>query len=263
MWPPAFRASTSWSTYFGFASGIDETPRRLELVGSASISTGDRHGSVVALPVQPLGSVGRPGSSGKSSSLLRFGHSRDPNLQKGGERWHVSRWPRRDLQDFACSCSHGTVVIPGASARTFAGLSPSASGNNGGQPELVVLSNRADLVSGGDALVLVVLPSRVDPSTVRVSLDGRDVTLMFAVRANGAYEGVVTGLANGANDLMASMKNRSNRSSHDHESSERRTGLCRATGVAWICKTVTGFRCRPMRSATARRSFRSVTTPGS
>ena len=53
----------------------------------------------------------------------------------------------------------------------------------------------------------VVLPNRVDPSTVRVSLDGNDVTSMFAVRPNGAYEGVVTGLANGANDLMASMKN--------------------------------------------------------
>jgi hypothetical protein len=103
----------------------------------------------------------------------------------------------------------GCVVIPAASGRTFAAGSAegSSGGGNGGLPQLVVLSNRADLISGGDALVQVVLPGRVDPASVRVSLDGTDVTSAFAVRANGAYEGVVTGLANGANDLMATMKN--------------------------------------------------------
>jgi hypothetical protein len=70
----------------------------------------------------------------------------------------------------------------------------------------VVLSNRADLVSGGDALVQVVLPGRVDPATVRVSVDGRDVTSAFAVRANGRYEGLITGLAVGANDVMATIR---------------------------------------------------------
>jgi hypothetical protein len=85
---------------------------------------------------------------------------------------------------------------------------PSASGDpgNGGQPQLLVLSNRADLVSGGDAFVQVVLPARIDPSTVQVSLNGTDVTSAFAVRPNGDYEGVVTGFADGANDLMATMK---------------------------------------------------------
>src|SRR5204863_3423144 len=66
-------------------------------------------------------------------------------------------------------------------------------------------SNRADLVSGGDALVQVALPARIDPSSVRVSLNGSDVTSAFAVRSNGDYEGVVTGLSDGANDLMATM----------------------------------------------------------
>ena len=51
------------------------------------------------------------------------------------------------------------VLIPGAGAMTM------SNGSNGGLPELNVLSNRADLVSGGDALVQVVLPGRVDPST--------------------------------------------------------------------------------------------------
>ena len=87
----------------------------------------------------------------------------------------------------------GSVVIPAASGRTFDG-GPAA---NGGLPELLVLSNRADLVSGGNALVQVVLPARVDPSSVHVSLNGTDVTSAFAVRPGDAYEGVVTGLANG------------------------------------------------------------------
>jgi hypothetical protein len=97
----------------------------------------------------------------------------------------------------------GLVVIPAASGRTLA-VGPSG---NGGLPQLVVLSNRADLVSGGDALVQVVLPDRVDPSSVRVSLNGNDVTSSFDVRPGGAYEGVVTGLADGPNDLVATMRN--------------------------------------------------------
>ena len=75
------------------------------------------------------------------------------------------------------------VLIPGAGAMTM------SNGSNGGLPELNVLSNRADLISGGDALVQVVLPGRVDPSTVRVMLNGRDVTSAFAVRAGGAFRG--------------------------------------------------------------------------
>ncbi|MCW3064379.1 MAG: hypothetical protein JWN32_1551 [Solirubrobacterales bacterium] len=63
-----------------------------------------------------------------------------------------------------------------------------------------VLSNRADLVSGGDALVAIAAP---DPSTLRVRLNGHDVTSAFAVRADGRFEGLVTGLRNGANRLTA------------------------------------------------------------
>ncbi len=145
------------------------------------------------------------------------------------------------LAGFVLLVLAGTVLIPGASAQTFAGRSPSASGNNGGQPELVDLSNRSDLVSGGDALVQVVLPNRVDPSTVRVSLDGKDVTSMFATRPNGAYEGVVTGLANGANDLMASMKK--GPTVHLTITNHPSGGPVFAGPQVqpWICATVAGF----------------------
>ncbi|HSE08552.1 MAG TPA: DUF6351 family protein, partial [Nocardioidaceae bacterium] len=62
-----------------------------------------------------------------------------------------------------------------------------------------VLSNRADLVSGGDVLVSVPLPEQVDARRVRVLLGDRDVTEQFAVRPNGAFQGLLEGLAVGEN----------------------------------------------------------------
>jgi len=69
--------------------------------------------------------------------------------------------------------------------------------------KIEVLSNRADLISGGDALVEVELPGDVDPNSVRVDVDGSDVTSDFAVRPNGRYLGLVTGLKEGDNVLTA------------------------------------------------------------
>ena len=69
--------------------------------------------------------------------------------------------------------------------------------------EISVLGNRADLVSGGDALVEVVLPAGVAPATVRVRVNGADATAAFAVRENGRFMGVVEGLADGDNDVQA------------------------------------------------------------
>jgi hypothetical protein len=66
--------------------------------------------------------------------------------------------------------------------------------------DIDVVSNRADLISAGDALVAI---DGADPSTITVTEDGRDVTNAFAVRANGRFEGLVTGLDVGANELVA------------------------------------------------------------
>ena len=66
-----------------------------------------------------------------------------------------------------------------------------------------VLSNRADLLSGGDALVEVVGPVGASPAGYQVDVDGRDVTSAFAVRPNGRFIGLVTGLKLGANVLTA------------------------------------------------------------
>jgi hypothetical protein len=74
-------------------------------------------------------------------------------------------------------------------------------------PIIHVLSNRADLISAGDALVSVDLPARVNPRRVRVYVNGQYVQSDFAVRPNGRYEGLVTNLANGANLLRVRLPN--------------------------------------------------------
>jgi hypothetical protein len=66
-----------------------------------------------------------------------------------------------------------------------------------------VLSTRPDLVSGGEALTQIVLPPGTRGSSVRVALGGRDVSRQFAVRPNGKFEALLTGLRPGANDLTA------------------------------------------------------------
>jgi hypothetical protein len=70
-------------------------------------------------------------------------------------------------------------------------------------PTIMVLSNRADLVAGGEALVAVALPKGTNPVQVRIRLGSRDLTSEFAQRTNGQYEGLLTGLAVGGNVLTA------------------------------------------------------------
>lgn len=48
--------------------------------------------------------------------------------------------------------------------------------NNQASSNIHVLSNRTDLISGGDALVEVLLPAGAPPNAVRVTLSGKDVT---------------------------------------------------------------------------------------
>jgi hypothetical protein len=68
---------------------------------------------------------------------------------------------------------------------------------------LHVLSDRADLISGGEALVSVSLPRKLNPASVKMTLGSSDVTSEFAQRPNGSYEGLLTGLQIGSNVLRA------------------------------------------------------------
>src|SRR5258708_27699016 len=71
--------------------------------------------------------------------------------------------------------------------------------------QIYVLSNRADLISGGDALVEVTIPAGANPSAMRVAVGKRDVTSAFAVRADGRYLGLIEGLALGENVVTAQL----------------------------------------------------------
>jgi hypothetical protein len=67
--------------------------------------------------------------------------------------------------------------------------------------QIHVVSNRADLISAGDALVRIELPPGTDGA--QVAVDGRDVSDAFAARPNGRFEGLVTGLQVGSNVITA------------------------------------------------------------
>lgn len=97
----------------------------------------------------------------------------------------------------------------GAAVLTIAlALAPSgatAAGGNG-KLKLESLSSRADLVTGGDALVAVEVPKGIDPRDVTVRRDGLGVTGSFAPAAGEPRRlvGVVDGLRSGANLITAS-----------------------------------------------------------
>jgi hypothetical protein len=61
------------------------------------------------------------------------------------------------------------------------------------------------MVSGGDALIRVQIPSAVDPSSVVVTLNGADITGRFGADPDGGgWIGLVNGLALGRNSIVAS-----------------------------------------------------------
>jgi hypothetical protein len=106
-----------------------------------------------------------------------------------------------------------TPVVLATAVLLVAGLAGGApaqpdAGEPAGDPGVVevrALSNRADLVSGGDVLAEVVLPAGVEVGQVAVDVDGRDVTGAFTVRADGRLVGLVDGLVEGRNALTATV----------------------------------------------------------
>jgi hypothetical protein len=68
-----------------------------------------------------------------------------------------------------------------------------------------ILSNRADLVSGSQAYIEIVLHQGASASGLKVDVGGRDVSSSFAMRANGRVLGLITGLSNGNNVVTAKL----------------------------------------------------------
>src|SRR5437660_4073229 len=74
--------------------------------------------------------------------------------------------------------------------------------------EIVSLSNRADLISGGDALLEVRVPKNVPLDQVSLRLNNRDVYAAFMTTGNTNLRGVVTGLVDGDNEFVAEARGR-------------------------------------------------------
>ncbi len=81
--------------------------------------------------------------------------------------------------------------------------SPSPSPSPGVNYTIEVVSNRADLVSGRNALVEITSDSG-NLEGLTITLNGTDVTSEFAPRPSGRFTGLVTGLIESDNELVAS-----------------------------------------------------------
>ena len=69
------------------------------------------------------------------------------------------------------------------------------------------LSSRADLVSGGDALIEVRVPAGIDLAQVSLTLNGNEVASQLRRDIQrGTFVGLVAGIRNGENTLRASIK---------------------------------------------------------
>jgi len=94
------------------------------------------------------------------------------------------------------------LIIVAAGLAACAG-SPGSSPKEVRGLEIKALSNRADLVSGGDVLVEIVLPQSVSAEGLRVYADDRDVSSAFEQRADARVVGLITGLKDGPNAITA------------------------------------------------------------
>lgn len=111
---------------------------------------------------------------------------------------------RATARALALGCS---IALLAGSAGAIGGLNKLGGGAGtagivGTVTQIKVLSNRADLVSGGDALVEVIPPP---PAGTSIDLDGSDVSSAFATNGDGRFIGLVTGLALGGNVLTVTL----------------------------------------------------------
>ena len=127
----------------------------------------------------------------------------------------MASWPVRAFA-VALLIALAAPVLPGtaAAAQAAAEGEPGALGipayssfdpvDNGDPVQVRTLSSRADLVSGGDTFVEVVLPAGTDPAGVVVTAGERDVSERF--RAGGpGLRGLVTGLPLGDTTITATL----------------------------------------------------------
>ena len=92
------------------------------------------------------------------------------------------------------SAAAASTAVPAARAPDAPGDAAKDDAGDEAKIQIKTISNRADLISGGDALVEIALSKAKLASSLRVQLNGRDVSSAFAVRGNGRILGLVSGL---------------------------------------------------------------------
>ena len=132
--------------------------------------------------------------------------------------------------------------LPAAFAAVVISTVLAACGGDDNRPAaatITTLSNRADLVSGGDVLLQVTLPDPSLAPSLKVTANGTDVTSAFKTRSDGRTVGLVTGLTDGANTIVASSSNGSFGSSQLVVTNHPRGGpiILSAQSTPWICAT--------------------------
>ncbi len=111
--------------------------------------------------------------------------------------------PDRSAGRRAASAGRQALIGAAALCLALAGCGGSSHGDDDQPLQIRTLTNRADLVSGGDALVEVVLPAGSPATSLKVQVNGVDQSSAFAPRADGRVTGVVTGLTEGGNVVEA------------------------------------------------------------
>ncbi len=104
-----------------------------------------------------------------------------------------------------CRLQPALCVPAAVFALTLVGCSSAEMAGVVGVPEVSVVSARADMVTGGDALVRIDLPDGESPDSVAVRVGGRDVTAQFRAVSDSALEGLVTNLAVGLNRVAVTL----------------------------------------------------------
>ncbi|HRO60727.1 MAG TPA: DUF6351 family protein [Burkholderiaceae bacterium] len=105
------------------------------------------------------------------------------------------------------------VALGGAALCLVTACSNDDDDDDFGEVAVEVRSSRPDFVSGGNALVDVSLPSGAAGSpgaALKVTLNGNDVTSVFEELSPDRRRGLLTGLVDGDNTLVASFGGRSN-----------------------------------------------------
>ena len=111
------------------------------------------------------------------------------------------------------ACALATMLLAscgggGGAGGPDASAARAASIRNDNTPFAIrTVNNRADLVSGGDALVEVTAPAgTIRSGVLKVTRNGVDVTSAFTETDQGTVVGLVTGLANGENVIEATVR---------------------------------------------------------